>query len=80
MDTEETPLIPSDPPRDIRKVYNSLDPEERLSLENSLRRRLDRRLFPCLLSFYLLNYIDRNALPASRLLGIEYELELSPEE
>ena len=75
---EYTPLIDSS--IDIRKAYNALSPSERTSLESSLKRRLDRRLFPCLVTFYLLNYIDRNALPAARLLGVESDLNLSPRE
>lgn len=78
MVAEYTPLV--DTSTDIRKAYNALSPSERISLESSLKRRLDRRLFPCLLTFYLLNYIDRNALPAARLLGLESDLNLSARE
>ncbi|KAI5804296.1 major facilitator superfamily domain-containing protein [Geopyxis carbonaria] len=64
----------------IREEYLRLPEEERAAIEKKLKRKLDIRLFPCLLVFYILNYIDRNALPAARLLGLEDDLSLSSTE
>lgn len=60
----------------IREEFANLSDEDRITIEKRLKRKLDLRLFPCLLIFYILNYIDRNALPAARLLGLEDDLKL----
>ncbi|KAG1740814.1 major facilitator superfamily domain-containing protein [Suillus paluster] len=45
--------------------------------ERALLRKLDRRLMPTAVVIYLLNYIDRVAITAARLQGLEADLGLS---
>lgn len=61
------------PPMSIRH----LSPEERIRLENKMRRRIDIRLMPMLVLMYILNYLDRNNIAAARLVGLEKELGLT---
>ncbi|KAH8657545.1 major facilitator superfamily domain-containing protein [Tricladium varicosporioides] len=51
-------------------------PEERKRKEKALVRHIDRRLLPMLILMYILNYVDRNALPAARIQGLETDLGL----
>lgn len=37
--------------------------EQRLELENKLKRKIDLRLMPCVILMYILNYIDRYVRP-----------------
>lgn len=61
----------------IRDEYLKLSPDEARTIEKQLKRKLDMRLFPSLMIMYILNYIDRNALPIAKLAGISEELGLS---
>jgi len=71
-------------------------PEERAEKEKRFVRRIDKHLLPILVSqlqsamtrltvplqifVYILNYIDRNALPAARVQGLDTDLELTGDE
>jgi MFS family permease len=52
-----------------------LTPDE-LIAEKKLRRKIDQRIMPVVVTVYLLNYIDRNNYAAARLQGLETELGL----
>ncbi|GAB7362469.1 hypothetical protein MBLNU230_g2791t1 [Neophaeotheca triangularis] len=51
-------------------------PEERRHREKKLVRKIDLRLLPILFIMYILNYVDRNALPQARIQGIEDDINL----
>lgn len=61
----------------VRDQYAKFSPEEARAIEKKLKLKLDLRLFPTLMIMYILNYIDRNALPIAKLAGIQQELGLS---
>lgn len=63
--------------RHIRDEYLKFSPDEARITEKQLKRNLDMRLFPSLMIMYILNYVDRNALPIAKLAGISEELGLS---
>ncbi|KAI0896548.1 major facilitator superfamily domain-containing protein [Annulohypoxylon nitens] len=55
-----------------------LTPEQRVELENRLRRKIDWRLLPMVILMYILNYIDRNNIAAAKLAGLPEDLHLDP--
>ncbi|KAG1740864.1 major facilitator superfamily domain-containing protein, partial [Suillus paluster] len=67
----------------VAVVSNNADDSMLLTLdarkagERALVRKLDRRLMPTAVIIYLLNYIDRVAITAARLQGLEADLGLS---
>ncbi|KIM96487.1 hypothetical protein OIDMADRAFT_33131 [Oidiodendron maius Zn] len=58
------------------EIIRNLSPEERERLETSLRRKIDLRLMPMVVTMYILNYLDRNNIAAARLAGLEKDLHL----
>ncbi|KAI9705666.1 MAG: hypothetical protein M1820_005076 [Bogoriella megaspora] len=54
--------------------------EERMHLEKKLVRRIDTRLLPMMIIMYIMNYIDRNNLPAAKLAGMSDDLKLKGDE
>ncbi|KAL3447232.1 major facilitator superfamily domain-containing protein [Aspergillus insuetus] len=58
-------------------VVNSWTSEERAERERKFVRKIDVRLLPILMVMYVMNYIDRNALPQARVQGLEEDLNLS---
>ncbi|KAL3486535.1 major facilitator superfamily domain-containing protein [Aspergillus germanicus] len=58
-------------------VVNSWSPAERAERERKFVRKIDVRLLPILMVMYVMNYIDRNALPQARVQGLEKDLNLS---
>ncbi|KAF7861440.1 hypothetical protein EAF04_008005 [Stromatinia cepivora] len=54
----------------------ALSPEERLSIESKLKRKIDIRLLPMVIIMYIMNYLDRNNIAAARLAGMEKDLKL----
>jgi len=54
-----------------------LDPQIRVAAERSLVRKLDMRLMPMIALIFIMNYIDRTAVTAARLQGLEADLGLS---
>ncbi|CEL09664.1 hypothetical protein ASPCAL12797 [Aspergillus calidoustus] len=58
-------------------VVNSWTPEERTERERKFVRKIDVRLLPILMVMYVMNYIDRNALPQARVQGLEKDLNLA---
>jgi len=54
-----------------------LTTENRKAAERSLLRRLDTRLMPTVVIIYIMNYIDRVAITAARLQGLEADLGIS---
>ncbi|ETS74505.1 hypothetical protein PFICI_14371 [Pestalotiopsis fici W106-1] len=68
------------------EIVASWSPEERAAREKKLIRKIDLRLLPILILMYIMNYIDRNALPQAKvqglvadigLVGVEYNIVLS---
>ncbi|KAF9228382.1 MFS general substrate transporter [Gyrodon lividus] len=57
--------------------YEVLRPEVRQAAENQLVRKLDFRLLPTIVAIFLMNYIDRVAVTAARLKGLEADLGLT---
>ncbi|RMY67731.1 hypothetical protein D0863_07603 [Hortaea werneckii] len=51
-------------------------PEERRQQEKKLVRKIDARLLTILFIMYILNYVDRNALPQARVQGLEDDIDL----
>ncbi|RMY15276.1 hypothetical protein D0868_00990 [Hortaea werneckii] len=51
-------------------------PEERRQQGKKLVRKIDVRLLPILFIMYILNYVDRNALPQARVQGLEDHIGL----
>ncbi|RSL51744.1 hypothetical protein CEP51_015163 [Fusarium floridanum] len=70
-------FILSDEAAHIRDEYLRMSPSDAQAVEKRLKLKLDLRLFPSLMIMYILNYIDRNALPIAKLAGISQELNLS---
>ncbi|KAF9243121.1 major facilitator superfamily domain-containing protein [Melanogaster broomeanus] len=57
--------------------YEVLRPEVRQAAERRLVRKLDFRLLPTIVVIFLMNYIDRVAVTAARLKGLEAALGLT---
>ncbi|KAJ7149878.1 major facilitator superfamily domain-containing protein [Mycena crocata] len=73
MDSEKTPPSPSDA---LNETSREISPDRQLA-ERNLLRRLDIRLVPAIFVIYVMNVIDRNAITAARLQGLEHDLRLS---
>ncbi|KAF2018080.1 MFS general substrate transporter [Aaosphaeria arxii CBS 175.79] len=58
-----------------RKIA-SWSPEERAEKEKKFLRKIDVHLLPILIVMYIMNYIDRNALPQARIQGLEEDIGL----
>jgi hypothetical protein len=58
-----------------RKIA-SWSPEERAEKEKKFLRKIDLHLLPILIVMYIMNYIDRNALPQARIQGLEEDIGL----
>ncbi|RYP66371.1 hypothetical protein DL770_008812 [Monosporascus sp. CRB-9-2] len=54
----------------------NLSPEERVSFERRLVKKIDLRLMPMVILMYILNYIDRNNIAAAKLAGLPEDLNL----
>ncbi|KAL4244118.1 MFS transporter superfamily protein [Abortiporus biennis] len=54
-----------------------LQPERRLLAERQLVRTLDMRLLPTIILVFIMNYIDRTAVSAARLKGIQDDLHIN---
>ncbi|RYP27642.1 hypothetical protein DL767_007572 [Monosporascus sp. MG133] len=54
----------------------NLSPDERISLERRLIKKIDLRLMPMVILMYILNYIDRNNIAAAKLAGLPEDLNL----
>jgi hypothetical protein len=61
------------PPELVRKM----SPEERVTAEARLKRKIDFRLLPMIILMYILNYLDRNNIAAARLAGLQDDLKLT---
>ncbi|KAL6359235.1 hypothetical protein LRP88_06655 [Fusarium phalaenopsidis] len=62
------------------EILRSLSEEEFKTLEKKLLRKVDLRLLPTMILIYIMNYLDRNAIGAARLGGLEEDLNLGPNE
>ncbi|KAJ0124475.1 hypothetical protein J7T55_005813 [Diaporthe amygdali] len=62
---------------DYQTIVASWSPEERAAREKTLKRKIDLRLLPILSLMYILNYIDRNALPQAKVQGISEDIGLA---
>lgn len=54
----------------------TMDPQRRIEVEKSLKRKLDARCSLFIL-LYIMNYLDRNNIAAARLKGLQDDLNLS---
>jgi hypothetical protein len=54
-----------------------LSPEELKKAERCLVRKIDLRLMATLIVIYIMNYLDRNAIAAAKISGIEKDLNLT---
>lgn len=72
---QKVETLESQPPAQQYTNARSMDPEHRVRVEKSLKRKLDARngLFIIL---YILNYLDRNNIAAARLKGLQADLNL----
>ncbi|GAM34208.1 hypothetical protein TCE0_015r01636 [Talaromyces pinophilus] len=62
---------------DVVAIVSRMSQSRRSETEKRVKLKIDVFLFPLLLLFYILNYLDRGALPFVRLVGIEDELNLT---
>ncbi|KAH8892983.1 MFS general substrate transporter [Thozetella sp. PMI_491] len=62
------------------EILRGLSEAELKSLEKAVRRKADLRLLPTMILIYIMNYLDRNAIGAARLGGLEADLNLKPNE
>ncbi|KAI9755471.1 MAG: hypothetical protein M4579_004262 [Chaenotheca gracillima] len=62
--------------REAPPLIKALSTEERLALENKLRRKIDLRLLPMVVLMYIMNYLDRNNIASAKLAGIQEDLGL----
>ncbi|KUL88948.1 hypothetical protein ZTR_03405 [Talaromyces verruculosus] len=62
---------------DVVAIVSRVSKSRRSETEKRVKLKIDMFLFPLLLLFYILNYLDRGALPFVRLVGIEDELNLT---
>ncbi|KAF2019453.1 MFS general substrate transporter [Aaosphaeria arxii CBS 175.79] len=62
------------------EILRDLSPEELSECEKKLKRKIDMRLLPTLIIIYVMNYLDRNAIGAARLGGLEKDLGLKDNE
>ncbi|KAK4937077.1 hypothetical protein LTR10_022200 [Elasticomyces elasticus] len=62
---------------ELATAISQISPERRAEIEKRVKRKLDFILFPTLLAFYILNYIDRNALSFAKIVGIQKDLNLT---
>ncbi|KAF4629961.1 hypothetical protein G7Y89_g8185 [Cudoniella acicularis] len=78
MSTIEAPAIATTPSRvfEAPEFIRNMTPEQRLKVENSLRRKIDMRLMPMIVLMYIMNYLDRNNIAAAKLAGIVEDLNL----
>lgn len=60
----------------LPESLQNLTKEELASLHKSVTRKIDIRILPTLVWIYILNYLDRNNIAASRLGGLEEDLGL----
>lgn len=54
-----------------------LSPDELKMAERRLVRKIDLRLMATLVVIYIMNYLDRNAIAAAKISGIEEDLSLT---
>ncbi|EPE27776.1 MFS general substrate transporter [Glarea lozoyensis ATCC 20868] len=73
---ETTPTRVFEAPEFIR----NMTAEQRLDVENRLRRKIDIRLMPMIVIMYIMNYLDRNNIAAAKLAGIVTDLHLKGDE
>jgi hypothetical protein len=51
------------------ELVAKMTPDDRVRLENHLRRKIDYRLLPMVILMYIMNYLDRNNIAAARIAG-----------
>ncbi|KAF7560949.1 hypothetical protein G7046_g3207 [Stylonectria norvegica] len=61
---------------DYAAIVAAWSPEERAEREKKFLRKIDFRLLPILIVMYIMNYIDRNAVPQARVQGLEADIGL----
>ncbi|CAM1503127.1 Fc.00g079030.m01.CDS01 [Cosmosporella sp. VM-42] len=61
---------------DYAGIIAAWSPEERAAREKKFLRKIDFRLLPILIVMYIMNYIDRNAVPQARIQGLEKDIGL----
>ncbi|KAF3926904.1 hypothetical protein ABW20_dc0105458 [Dactylellina cionopaga] len=58
-------------------LLENLSDEEIEALEIKLKRKIDIRLLPTIIVVYIMNYLDRNNIPAAEVAGMSEELGLT---
>ncbi|KAK1972507.1 MFS general substrate transporter [Colletotrichum sublineola] len=61
---------------ELPDLLRELSADELMALEKGLIRKLDMRMLPTMILMYIMNYLDRNAIGAARLGGLEIDLAL----
>ncbi|KAF5523299.1 putative transporter [Colletotrichum aenigma] len=77
MSKKENEVDSGPSPVDYAAIVASWSPEERSEREKKFVRKIDWRLLPILIIVYIMNYIDRNAVPHARVQGLEKDLNMS---
>ncbi|KAJ6489044.1 MFS transporter [Mycena sanguinolenta] len=75
MNTEQTPPY-SPASSSLNLAVDAISPERERE-ERLLLRKLDIRLIPAIFVIYVMNYVNRTAITAARLKGLEHDLGLS---
>ncbi|KAK2059142.1 MFS general substrate transporter [Colletotrichum caudatum] len=65
------------PSHELPDLLRELSADEIVALEKGLIRKLDMRMLPTMILMYIMNYLDRNAIGAASLGGLERELGLA---
>ena len=55
---------------DVEVTHFTTLTDEELAIEQKLRRKLDLRIMPVVISVYLMNYIDRSVISPTRLTSL----------
>ncbi|KZL78731.1 pantothenate transporter liz1 [Colletotrichum tofieldiae] len=63
--------------RDLPELLRGFSENELNVLEKNLIRKVDMRMLPMMILMYTMNYLDRNAIGAARLGGLEDDLGLT---
>ncbi|KAM0327550.1 hypothetical protein ACHAQA_005841 [Verticillium albo-atrum] len=62
----------------IPEILRGYSDDELKALQKKLLWKVDIRLLPTMILIYIMNYLDRNAIGAARLAGLEEDLNLGP--
>lgn len=75
-DNTDEKVVPRQMIHDEVVTHFTMLTDEELAIEKKLRRKIDFRIMPVVISVYLMNYIDRNNYAAAKLQGLVESLHL----